>query len=273
VDFLHTYAALKPANVDSVLTLLDWTANGRPKAMHYISTFGVIDLKSGPGEISEQTEISSWRGLVGGYAQSKWVGDTFARQAQVRGLPVSIYRLGAITGDRLHAIFNETDLIWRIVRLCAQVGAVPDAQKPIIMTPADDVARAVVSLSRDSESHGQIHHLMSSQDICLTDMVPAFRRIGQQLDVVPFDHWVERVRDYLLANRDDEMSTVVSILSQYDVGVVLPRVTSERTRAKLKLLDAEMHPIASELFERYLINLGLQQAPLSRTLAAEQAAE
>ena len=125
VEFLHHYAALKPANVDSVVTLLDWTANGRPKRLHYVSTLAVIDkFQSGP--VSEQTDLTSWQGLASGYSQSKWVGDTLARQAQARGLPVSIYRLSSVTGDRVNGICNETDLIWRLVRLYAELGVIPD---------------------------------------------------------------------------------------------------------------------------------------------------
>ena len=75
-------------------------------------------FQSGP--VSEQTELTSWQGLSSGYSQSKWVGDTLARQAQARGLPVSIYRLSSVTGDRINAICNETDLIWRLVRLYAE---------------------------------------------------------------------------------------------------------------------------------------------------------
>ena len=143
VEFLHHYAALKPANVDSVLTLLDWSANGRPKRLHYVSTLAVID-KVQAGPVSEQTDLISWQGLAGGYSQSKWVGDTLVRQAQRRGLPVSIYRLSSVTGDRVNGICNETDLIWRLVRLYAELGAIPDLDLQLNMTPADDVARAIV---------------------------------------------------------------------------------------------------------------------------------
>jgi nonribosomal peptide synthetase DhbF len=275
VDFLQTYTTLKASNAGSVLTLLDWTANGRPKALHYISTFGVVDLKSGPGEISEETELVSWQGLVGGYAQSKWVGDTFARQAQARGLPVSIYRLGAITGDRANAIFNQTDMIWRMIRLYAQVGAIPDVEERITMTPADDVARAIVNLARSGATHGEVHHLKSHKEPYLRDLMPAFERIGLHLDTLPFEQWVDRVRDYLLANPDDEIFTVVSILSQHDTGMELPEVTADRTHARLRQVGAELRPITPELFERYLVKLGLSRTPMAFALPemADQAAE
>ncbi|MBS2064904.1 SDR family oxidoreductase, partial [Klebsiella pneumoniae] len=96
--------------------LLDWTASGRPKRLHYVSTLAVID-KFQAGPVSELTDLTSWQGLTSGYSQSKWVGDTLVRQAQLRGLPLAIYRLSSVTGDRANGICNETDLMWRIVRL------------------------------------------------------------------------------------------------------------------------------------------------------------
>ena len=116
----QSYAALKPSNVEAVRTLIGWTATGRPKALHYVSTLSVIDPSTGPELVTEASGLESWRGLIGGYSQSKWVGDTLARQAQALGLPVSVYRLGTITGDRAQAICNETDMIWRVPRSSVQ---------------------------------------------------------------------------------------------------------------------------------------------------------
>ena len=147
VDFLHSYRHLKPANVDSVLTLLDWTANGAPKRFHLVSTLGIVDPSYGAATISETVALDAWKGLIGGYSQSKWVADTLARRAQDAGLPVAIYRLGSVTGDHTHAICNETDLIWRITQTCAELHAIPDLDLELNMTPVDDVARGIVRLA------------------------------------------------------------------------------------------------------------------------------
>ncbi|NEM46482.1 MAG: NAD-dependent epimerase/dehydratase family protein, partial [Xanthomonas perforans] len=111
VDFLHPYASLKGPNVDSVVTLLEWTSQGRPKTLHYVSTLAVIGQNEDGGTVTERSALPSWNGLVDGYSQSKWVADALAREAQARGMPVAIYRLGAVTGDHDHAICNAADLI------------------------------------------------------------------------------------------------------------------------------------------------------------------
>jgi nonribosomal peptide synthetase DhbF len=272
VDFLHTYSALKPANVDSVVTLLDWTARGRPKSLHYVSTMAVIDHTAGRNPISENSDLRSWRGLVGAYSQSKWVGDTLARQAQARGLPVAIYRLAAVTGDRLHAICNEADLIWRLVRIYAELEAIPELDLPLHLTPADDVARAIVRLSHDDASLGNVHHLLSDAPLHLREVPMAFERLGLRLDRVLVDRWMDLARTRLAETCDDSLAAVLSILAKHDGTAEYPPVSSALTQARLEAVGAPIGPVDTALLERYLVGLGLR-APLRPSPAATRERE
>jgi nonribosomal peptide synthetase DhbF len=268
VEFLHHYAALKPANVDSVLTLLDWTANGRPKSLHYVSTLAVIDkFQSGP--VSEQTDLSSWQGHASGYSQSKWVGDTLARQAQARGLPVSIYRLSSVTGDRVNGICNETDLIWRLVRLYAELGAIPDLDLMLNMTPADDVARAIVRLAGRDASWARVYHLMNSEPLHVREIPPIFHRLGLRLDLVPLDRWMDIARKRFAETHDDGLAAVLSILSKQDSSRAHPEITSDFTQEQLAGVGALIAPVKPALLERYFASLRLREVvPGARALAA-----
>jgi nonribosomal peptide synthetase DhbF len=256
VEFLHHYGALKPANVDSVLALLDWTANGRPKRLHYVSTLAVIDkFQSGP--VSEQTDLTSWQGLASGYSQSKWVGDTLARQAQARGLPVSIYRLSSVTGDRVNGICNETDLIWRLVRLYAELGVIPDLDLLLNMTPADDVARAIVRLAGREASWGSVYHLMNSEPLHMQEVPRIFRRLGLRLEVVPLDRWMDIARQRFAETQDDDLAAVLSILSKEDTSISHPEIASDFTQEQLAAVGAPIAPVRPVLLERYFASLQL----------------
>jgi nonribosomal peptide synthetase DhbF len=265
VEFLHHYAALKPANVDSLLTLLDWTANGRPKRLHYVSTLAVID-KYQPGPVSEHTDLTAWRGLVSGYGQSKWVGDTLARQAQARGMPVSIYRLSSVTGDRVNGICNETDLIWRLVRLYAELGAIPDLDLLLNMTPADDVARAIVRLAGSEASWGSVYHLMNSQPLHVEEVPQIFQRLGLPLELVSLERWMDIARRRLAETHDDDLEAVLSILSKEDTSRSHPEITSDFTQQQLAAVGAPIDPVGPALLERYFASLRLPEV-LSESLA------
>ncbi len=259
VEFLHHYAALKPANVDSVLTLLDWTANGRPKRLHYVSTLAVIDkFQSGP--VSEQTDLTSWQGLAGGYSQSKWVGDTLARRAQARGLPVSIYRLSSVTGDRISGICNETDLIWRLVRLYVELGVIPDLDLLLNMTPADDVARAIVRLAGREASRDSVYHLMNSEPLHVQEVPRIFHRLGLRLELVSLDRWMDIARRRLEETEDDDLAAVLSILSKEDTSRSHPEIASDFTQQQLAAVGAPIGPVSPVLLERYFASLRLPEA-------------
>ena len=253
VDLLQSYAALKPSNVEAVRTLIGWTATGRPKALHYVSTLSVIDPSIGPELITEASGLESWRGLIGGYSQSKWVGDTLARQAQARGLPVSVYRLGTITGDRAQAICNETDMIWRVVRASASIGAIPDIH--LAMTPADDIADAMLRLARSDKPWGGVYHLASQDAIHLRNLAPMFERLGLSLEPLPLLPWLARARQTLIDSQDRYLSTVLSILNQYDTSITPPSLSCEATHARLNEIGGEIPPVELDLIERYLRGL------------------
>ncbi|MET3496379.1 non-ribosomal peptide synthetase [Variovorax boronicumulans] len=257
VDFLHPYASLKPANVDSVVTLLEWTAQGRAKSMHYVSTLAVIDQNNKEDTITEQSALASWSGLVDGYSQSKWVGDALAREAQARGMPVAIYRLGAVTGDHTHAICNADDLIWRVAHLYADLEAIPDMDLPLNLTPVDDVARAILGLAAQQASWGQVFHLMSPAALRVRDIPHVFERMGMRLEPVGLEPWLQRAHERLAVQQDRDLAAVLAILDRYDTTATPPQVSGAATHAQLEAIGAPIRPVDRDLLQRYFVDLGI----------------
>jgi nonribosomal peptide synthetase DhbF len=257
VDFLHPYASLKPANVDSVVTLLEWTAQGRAKSMHYVSTLAVIDQNNKDGTVTEESALASWSGLVDGYSQSKWVADALARKAQARGMPVAIYRLGAVTGDHAHAICNADDLIWRVAHLYADLEAIPDMDLPLNLTPVDDVARAILGLAGQEASWGQVFHLMSQEALRVRDIPPVFERLGMRLEPVGLESWLQRAHARLAAGQDRDLAAVLAILDRYDTSATPPQVSGAATHAQLEAIGAPIRPVDRDLLQRYFVDLGI----------------
>ncbi|SEK72199.1 nonribosomal peptide synthetase DhbF [Variovorax sp. YR750] len=258
VDFLHPYASLKPANVDSVVTLLEWTSQGRPKSMHYVSTLAVIDQNNGKeGTVTEQSALASWSGLVDGYSQSKWVGDALARAAQARGMPVAIYRLGAVTGDHTHAICNADDLIWRVAHLYADLEAIPDMDLPLNLTPVDDVARAILGLAALQSAWGQVFHLTSQEALRVRDIPAVFERLGMRLEPVGLEPWLQRAHARLAVGQDRDLAAVLAILDRYDTSATPPKVSGEATHAQLEAIGAAIRPVDRDLLQRYFVDLGI----------------
>lgn len=257
VDFLHPYASLKAANVDAVVTLLEWTTQGCAKRMHHVSTLGIVDTTKIRGTISEATPFNAWRGLVGGYNQSKWVADTLVTKAQAVGVPVAIYRLGSVTGDHEHALCNPSDFIWRMARLCADLEAIPDMDLALNMTPVCDVACAIVRLANQPESTGRIYHLLSGQELTLHDLGPVLEELGLQPRYLSIQGWAQNAREKLHADADDNLLALLAILSKYDSAAQRPHIVGDATRAALEALGAPIARVNRALLVRYLKNLGV----------------
>ncbi len=53
-------------------------------------------------QVSEEDELDGGTGLTVGYAQSKWIAERILMIARARGVPVTIFRPGYVTG---HSMF------------------------------------------------------------------------------------------------------------------------------------------------------------------------
>ena len=258
VDFLHPYDSLKAANVDSLVTLLDWTARGRGKSLHHVSTMGVIDHRAAREPVDEADPLESWQGLEGGYNQSKWVADSLARRAQARGLAVSVYRLASVTGSHGAAICNRTDLIWRLAQAYALLQSRPDLDMALDLTPADDVAASLVALSRRRQNWGRTFHLASDSPVSWNDIAAAMARQGMPLERLPAADWLKLAQARLEkggdASGDANLAVVLPILSG-EAAPSMRRILHEASRKAMAAAGRGITGVDAPLLERYIARL------------------
>lgn len=149
VNFSSNYGLMKAANVEATHSLLALAATIPGCSFDFISTMSVMAALSqtpDSAESAEQLALDNWQALSGGYNQSKWVAEQLCLQARQRGMDASIYRLASVTGDLKTGICNTQDIIWRIADACRTLKAWPDTNSIADMTPADEVARIIVTL-------------------------------------------------------------------------------------------------------------------------------
>jgi len=73
--------------------------------------------------------------MLGVLMQSKWVAEKLVTTARERGIPVSIYRLGRMSGHSKTGVSNTDDFMHRVLRGCIQLKSAPDANMMVDMTP------------------------------------------------------------------------------------------------------------------------------------------
>lgn len=191
VSFVLPYQALKAANVLGTQEVLRFVSQGHTKPLHYVSSLAVCPLTGGPDMVvREDHDIRDVEHVLGGYAQSKWVAEGLVSVARSRGLPVTIYRPGMISGHSRTGVWNTSDFMSAVLKGCIQLGAAPMLNTVIELTPVDYVSAAIVGISREPDSHGKVFHLTNSHVIESRDLVGWINARGYPLRQIPFDEWM-----------------------------------------------------------------------------------
>ena len=191
VEFVYPYEMLKPANVLGTQEVLRLACQGNSKPFHYVSTLAIFSLADHLSlKTAREMDVpENFTALHAGYLQTKWVAERLVRAAADRGLSVTIYRPGIITGDSRTGAGNLDDVLTRLMLSCIQVGLAPASSPEVRVTPVDFVSRAIVHLSRHPSATGQVYHLIGEQPTDWNTMLGWISAFGYSLRRVPFHEW------------------------------------------------------------------------------------
>lgn len=195
VNFVYPYARLKPANVNGTAEALRLACCGRVKPLHYVSTLSVFgnEQPPDPAGFSEEDSVGPDADLGGGYAQSKWVAEQLVKAAATRGLPAVIYRPATIAGHSQTGVWNNDDLLCRLIKGCIQIGQAPQEAHWFNFVPVDYASRAIVHLSRRPELLGQTFHINQPQPLSSTAFIDWIKAYGYALERVPYHQWRQAI--------------------------------------------------------------------------------
>jgi thioester reductase-like protein len=257
----HTspYIRLKAANVLGTQEILRFACQGKTKPLHFISTISVFAAShtAGVQVVTEDTSLSADRLPSSGYAQSKWVAEKLVTIAQSRGLPVAIYRPGAISGDSRTGVFNENDFLYRLIQGCIQLGAVPRGEMPLNLLPVDYVSRAIVAISRQSTALGKAFHLIHPQPVSSDRLFDLLRSSGYPIQALPYNQWRTHLLNIAQHSPDHPLYAIMPLFStshtqsQSDDLPVLEFDTTHTTNY-LQAYDITCPPIDATLLKTYL---------------------
>ena len=192
VNALYPYAMMKAANVQGTLEVLRLACDTKIKPVHYVSTLSVFPPdRWALGVMDEQWIVEGGNSLHGGYAQSKWVAERLVSTAAERGLPVSVYRLGRVSGDSRTGIWMPDPLLIDSLKTILDLGSVPriDDGFPIDLVPVDYVAKALVCLSRQPESLGKAFHLVNPRPTTWREFVDRLSNLGSPIRELTPERW------------------------------------------------------------------------------------
>ncbi|XP_048589183.1 glycine betaine reductase ATRR isoform X2 [Nematostella vectensis] len=215
VNMVYPYQALRGPNVSGTQNALLFACNSKIKPMYYISTDAVFP--HGMSDCAEDADMLQFASkLTDGYAQSKWVAEQLVMRARERGLPVTIYRLGNLAGDRKTARWNPMDFTLLMLKGCAETLNAPDVDWQVEMTPVDFVSETIVKMTQEMTlTVGKVFHLINPRPLESRWLFEWMTVHGYPLTLVPFAEWKKSVEDLSKADTSPSHSMLVRLLDTW----------------------------------------------------------
>lgn len=263
VDFLHSFADLEAANVNSTVILLKRHLESDDKP-NFVFVTGGRPCPLTPDEINETAGRLS---AAGGYAQTKFVSEVLVHKTmdlyKAAKIPcrMSIVHPGAIIGGARTGVANTDDFVWRYVAGSLKMGyyvpAVPTKREWINLTPVDSVASMVLSSACEASQNtgsSDVERRLVRGGLSISEfwstVIKVLRENGHSLKPVSEWEWLaEFEQDIDRRGHEQPLFSLSQLLLQRHFKGIggLPPLMETKTKDVEAVLASNM---------RYLISMG-----------------
>ncbi|KAJ2995404.1 hypothetical protein NUW58_g1276 [Xylaria curta] len=211
VNFNMSLRSFEEPYITSVSHLLNLamksSLSSKPTFCFLSSVASALRVKDCPiREVQYDWDATSYMG----YGQSKWVAekicDAAAQYAESCGidLPIKILRIGQVSGDTRHGIWNPTETIPIMVQSAITTGVLPITDGPHdnhFWLPVDLAAGSIIELALHKpigtmERSARVFHVANTTPVRWTsEFLPALRRHGMLFEAVPASDWLRRLEN------------------------------------------------------------------------------
>ncbi|MEO0968700.1 MAG: thioester reductase domain-containing protein [Cyanobacteria bacterium J06639_18] len=216
VHLFYPYHKLKAINVLGTEEILRLASLEQVKPVHFISTLSVVQsftyCTNQP--VPEENLLDKWEDLYNGYAQSKWVAEKIVAIAQSRGIPISIYRPGMITGNSQTGVHKTQDLLSTLLKTFIQLKSAPKFDVVWDITPVDYVSQAIIHLSRQQQTSGKIFHVLNPQPIEMSVMIDFVRSFGYPIEDMSYDLWRTKLVKFIENSQENVLNSLLVIFPE-----------------------------------------------------------
>lgn len=247
VDFTRSYNELKAVNLDGTKTCVHLASMSKLKPIFYVSTASVFDsdMFQNDQEVDEVTLLPETAKVHGGYAQSKWAAEQAVTQAANCGLPVAIFRPNGIgpSLDPNHARFNDDDAFALVLLASLNVGMFFDLPIHVDFSPVDYVASALVELSLQPFSPGQVYALTNPHLTTLEHVQQLLEDLGESVTLVDYTTWVAAIEKHARETQNQKLLALLPLMQEpitpqgaswFELGATRPRFCCHKTLNKLQ---------------------------------------
>ncbi|GAB3449356.1 type I polyketide synthase [Actinophytocola sediminis] len=249
VNWIYPYPELKQVNVGGTEEVLRLAARHRTVPVHYVSSTGVYDQRPG-ARITELDPSGPPEILTNGYRQSKWVAERVIDLARERGVPVSVYRVDSISGDRERGACQTQDFVWLSVRGMLQAGAAPTGVAiDFHPTPVDFVSGAIVALAGRPDSVGETYNVSNEDILTFAQVLDQLRELGYDIADLPQQEWSRLIRR-------DPANALTPLLDVFETAFTglggYPDIDTKKLHTALTGTSVSCPPVTRALVTTYL---------------------
>ncbi|OBB80201.1 fatty acyl-AMP ligase [Mycobacterium colombiense] len=249
VNYVRTYDALRPANVEGTRELLRLAMTNHRKAFHLVSSTFIYGWSTEP-VVGEWDANEKMAGLDFGYSQTKWVGEQLALAAQRKGLDVRIYRPSLISPTRA-GFGSQDDILVRLTAFMIEHGVAVNALNQISLLPADLIADHIVTLMGLPDESGSVFNMTADDYYNLTDVTRILsERYGYRFEYHDIPSFTEQLNRRCTPN--DQMYPLVDFLT--------------RSADKIAAMRDKRYDNTQYRHRRELTNVGLREPALTETV-------
>jgi thioester reductase-like protein len=190
-----TYDFMKEVNVGGLKSLLRFASSKRNKTLEYVSTIEILNAK---GKVLKE-DISLYAHThykTDGYASTKYVAEKICEIARERGVDVSVYRLGLITGDTHSGKNDSSQWFQQLLEAGMKLSSLFSVESfRVPVTPVNFVTKSIVALSNDTQRN-HTYHVTNNSSLKLDEMLNMYNEGDSQLELVSMHTFIQSLKAY-----------------------------------------------------------------------------
>jgi thioester reductase-like protein len=211
VNYVQSYDALRPHNVDGTRELIRFAFTGAPKALHFVSSTFVHGWTS-KDVLFESDDNESMANLDFGYAQSKWVAEQLVFGAKRQGLSVRVYRPSLISASA-DGIGSRDDIGARLLAFMIRHGVAVDAANQVSFLPVDVAAHNLATLFAVRDLRSTTFHMTVDAYYSMADVTRELTRShGYGFTYLPIPEFVAEMNRR--STRDDPIYPLLGFFNR-----------------------------------------------------------
>jgi thioester reductase-like protein len=227
VDYVKTYQALAPSNVEGTREMIALACEGAPKSMEYVSTTFIYGWAAS-GRLMETDSNAAMRRLDFGYTQTKWVAEQLVHTAIARGVNARIYRPAFVTAS-LSGRYARGDVMARVLGYVIRHAVTTTARSQISILPVDVCATNIIALSL-TEKGSAVYNMTARQRTTLGEICAiATDRFGYVFDPLPYREAIDHVARFCTQEDDLFPLRAFIILHADEIESMVDKIYDHRT--------------------------------------------